>query len=58
VAYIPVEKEKLATVKDILPSLDLFVKLPIQDIGQFDKIMLMRRGKEAILKVNPGSPVL
>jgi hypothetical protein len=56
VAYIPVKQEKLAPVKDILPSLDLFMKLSLQDIGQFDKIMFMRRGKETIFKVNLGSP--
>jgi hypothetical protein len=54
--YIPIEKEKLAPVKDILLSFDLFVKLPFQNIGQFDKIMFMRRGKETIFKINPGSP--
>jgi hypothetical protein len=54
-AYIPIQKEKLTLVKDIILSLDLFVKLPLQDISQFDKIMFMRGSKETIFKVNLGS---
>jgi hypothetical protein len=53
VAYILIKKKKLPAVKDIIFSLDLFVKLSFLDIGQFNKIMLMRRGKKTIFKVNP-----